>query len=283
MKKTETPPYIEFERSLPHQVREMLDRNPVAYVPVGALEWHGEHCALGLDGIKAEYICRRAAERSGGVLFPVMSWNAFYTMKWPFTFSFPYRGFKRLLRGTLDSLVKWGFRSIVVLSGHYPAAMIGLLRRECRRISKRRGIGALGISEQALAVDMGYLGDHAAKWETSILMAIDSSLVDLSRLPDDTGSLWNRRESYGILGICPKKNASRELGAQVLEVIIERLTRVAQRMRDEGGSGAAEEVYAAHSEAFKNLIEAGRKAYGIDSAREIVLYTIKSILRDRHL
>jgi len=283
MKKTAATAYIEFERSLPHQLREMIARNPIAYVPVGALEWHGAHCALGLDGIKAGHICRAAAERSGGVLFPVIYWNAFHTMRWPFTFSFPYRGFERLLRSTLDSLVKWGFRSIVVLSGHYPAAMTGLLRRECRRISKRKGIGALGIPEPALAVDMGYLGDHAAMWESSILMAIDSSLVDLSRLPDDTGSLWNRRELYGIQGICPQKSASREMGERVLEAIIERLARVAQRMRDEGGSGAAEEVYAAYSGAFKNLIEAGRKAYGVDSVKEIALYTIRGILRDRHL
>ena len=276
-------PFIEFTRSRPHQVRSMIETNPVAYVPVGALEWHGEHCALGLDGLKADYICRRAAEVTGGVLFPVMYWNAFHTLRRPFTFRAPYRLFRKQLRGALDALATWGFKSIVVLSGHYPAAMVSLLRKECWRTAKRFGVGALGIPEQALALDLGYLGDHAALWETSILMAIDESLVDLSRLPRDTGTLWERKVKHGIEGICPLKGASAERGREVLTLIVERLSAAAAAMRDEGNSRAAEEIYAAWKAAFRNLLEAGRRAYGTDSAKEVVLYTLKSLIRDRHL
>jgi len=275
--------FIRFERSLPYQVREMIESRPVAYVPLGALEWHSEHQALGLDGIKAEAICERAAAKTGGVLFPVMYWGAFNTMRFPFTFHFSKRAMKKQVRVTLRSLAAWGFRSIVLLSGHYPYAQISMLRRECRRAARRYGVGALGIPEPALAVDLGYLGDHAAKWETSLLMAIEPELVDLSRLPEDTGSLGERSVKYGITGICPKKEADPELGQRTLDTIVERLAAAARRMLQEGSPAAAEEIYGRHTAVFKDAIQAGRTAFGVESKWEIVRFTICNFFRERHL
>lgn len=280
--KGETMSFLRFERALPHQVRELIAQRPIAYVPFGALEWHGEHSALGLDGLKARWICEQAAERTGGVLFPTVYWGAFHAMPFPFTFHFAKRSMKKQVRIILRSLADWGFRSIVLLTGHYPVAQITLLRRECRRIARRRKIGALGIPEQALATDLGYLGDHAAKWETSILMAIDPSLVDLSRLPDDTGSLAERSIQYGIDGISPN-NADAELGRRTLETIVERLAVAVQRMLEEGNANAAEEVYRTYGEAFRNLFEAGRTAFGVDSKWEIARFVLRNIIRYRHL
>jgi creatinine amidohydrolase len=81
--------FIFYEVSRPAHLREMLARSPVAYVPFGALEWHGEHGPLGLDGLKAHHLCARTAERTGGVVFPPVWWGAFDTMPFPFTFHFP--------------------------------------------------------------------------------------------------------------------------------------------------------------------------------------------------
>src|SRR5512136_2909050 len=100
--------FIRFERALPWQVREAIANVPLAYVPLGALEWHGEHAALGLDGIKAQTICEQAARRTGGVLFPVVQWGAFHTMPFPFTPCYSRRAMKRLVRRTLNYLADWG-------------------------------------------------------------------------------------------------------------------------------------------------------------------------------
>jgi creatinine amidohydrolase len=255
----------------------------VAYVPLGALEWHGEHAALGLDGLKAEWICEQAAARTGGVLFPTMHWGAFYALPSPFTFHAPKRAMKLQVRRTLESLADWGFRVIVLLTGHYPLAQITLLRRECRRIARRRGVAALGIPEQALAVDLGYLGDHAAKWETSLLMAIAPSLVDLSRLPDDTGDLRQRADRHGIYGICPKRHADAALGSAALERIVTRLADAVTRMLAEGTSAAAEEIYRRHQDAFRRPLAAARQAFGVQSPWEIARFVIGNAIRWRHL
>lgn len=280
---SENRPYLRFEHALPHQVREMIADRPIAYVPLGALEWHGEHAALGLDGVKAAWICGQAARRTGGVVFPALHWGAFNTVPFPFTFHFPKRAMKIQVRRILAALAQWGFRSIVCLTGHYPLAQITLVRKECLRISHEHLIGAIGIPEQAFALHLGYLGDHAAKWETSLLMAIDPALVDLSRLPADTGSLNARAKKLGILGICPKKHADAELGRRALEAIVTGVADVASRMLDEGNCCAAEEVYEKYNDAFRKPFDAARIAFGTNSKFEIIRFVIGNFLRQRHL
>ena len=44
---------VKYEELLPHEFEEALRQFPVAYVPVGSLEWHGRHLALGNDTLKA--------------------------------------------------------------------------------------------------------------------------------------------------------------------------------------------------------------------------------------
>jgi len=276
------PKFLQFERALPYQVRAMLSQTPIAYVPIGALEWHGEHAALGLDGFKAEALCRAAAEISGGVLFPPMYWGAFHTLPFPFTFHFAKRTMKKQIARTLATLAAWGFRSIVLLSGHYPLAQITMLRRLSRRFARRRRIGILGIPEQALALDLDYLGDHAAKWETSLLMALAPDLVDLSRLPEDTGSLAERAARHGIMGMCPKKHADAALGRQAFTTMTTRLAAAATRMLTEGDR-PAEEIYRAYQDAFRRPLIAARKALGVQSPWEIVKYLAGNIRRLKHL
>ena len=81
--------------SFPSEVEVMLKEHPIAYVPFGALEWHGDHMVLGVDSIKAEEICRRSAEITGGILFPCVNYGAFDTMNFPFTFHFSKRALKK--------------------------------------------------------------------------------------------------------------------------------------------------------------------------------------------
>jgi len=55
---------------IPHEFEEALRQFPVAYVPVGSLEWHGRHLALGNDTLKAYGILLRTAEQYGGIVVP---------------------------------------------------------------------------------------------------------------------------------------------------------------------------------------------------------------------
>lgn len=45
---------------------------PVAYLPLGTLEWHGPHMPLGADGIQSKELFVRVAEKVGGVVLPML-------------------------------------------------------------------------------------------------------------------------------------------------------------------------------------------------------------------
>ena len=44
---------VQWELMLPEEFRKALDALPVCFLPLGTVEWHGEHNALRLDSLKA--------------------------------------------------------------------------------------------------------------------------------------------------------------------------------------------------------------------------------------
>jgi creatinine amidohydrolase len=67
---------VRFEEMFPWEIAEAIAAAPICYLPLGVLEWHGEHNAVGLDGIKAHAVCEAAALQSGGVVVPSLWWGA---------------------------------------------------------------------------------------------------------------------------------------------------------------------------------------------------------------
>ncbi len=215
--------FIRYMSATPKDMKEAIGKAPFAYIPLGALEWHGEQNVLGLDSIKAEFICERAAELTGGVVFPVIQWGAYDPLNFPYTFRFPRCLMRRMLESIAVQLKEMGFEVAVFLSGHYPPTQIRHLKGMSRRFSKRhRGFHVLGLPEFVLAGDIDYLGDHAAMWETSMMMAIDPALVHLENLPEDI-NFAERAIRHGVFGRHPRMGASAGLGELALDTIASRL------------------------------------------------------------
>ena len=40
---------MRYEMMLPHQIRSAIERNLPVVLPLGVLEYHGEHLAVGMD------------------------------------------------------------------------------------------------------------------------------------------------------------------------------------------------------------------------------------------
>jgi len=76
----------------------------------------------------------------------------------------------------------------------------------------------IALPEYELATDIGYRGDHAAKWETSILMYLRPDLVDYDKIS----------AKLGIQGESPEQ-ATRDLGEKAVNLIVERLAQAARR------------------------------------------------------
>ena len=218
-----------YEYLHPDELREIIVNHPIAYVPLGSLEWHGRHLPLGNDAIKVYEICLRAAERTGGVVFPplfigaeCLKLRALHIMDG--TVDVDYSIYRAFLSDYVRRVMKQGFRVIVLLTGHYSREQVAAVKavaRECMEITKSveakgtPSVEIIALPEYELALDLGYRGDHAAKWETSILLYLRPELVDFSKL----------RDLLGIDGEDPRETASRELGERVVNLIVERLCR----------------------------------------------------------
>ena len=263
--------YLTFLESSPKELEEVIHENPIAYIPFGALEWHGEQNILGVDSIKATEICRRSAEITGGVLFPCVNYGAFQTMKFPYTLCSPKRPFIKLTRQIIKQVYDMGFKIIVLLTGHYPNLQIIQVMEAAKKISrKHKDCFALGIPEQKLVPDFGYFGDHGAKWETSIMMAINSKFVDLEKLPDGL-NYPERTIRHGVWGIDPKTQASKELGVRILNEMVKRLSDAILKVKKERSIKPFADIYINYDHERKSLrkdLNKYFKIHGIGSKRE---------------
>ena len=68
--------WAEYHQLRPDQISELVDQTPIAFWPLGLIEHHGWHLPVGYDGLKAERICVRIAQKTGGIILPVMWWGA---------------------------------------------------------------------------------------------------------------------------------------------------------------------------------------------------------------
>jgi creatinine amidohydrolase len=220
---------VAYQQLLPYQFKERIEHCPLVYVPVGSLEWHGEHMALGNDTIKMHALCCEAARLGGGIVFPPLFYGIPYMVDYgsayqhsanlPVTRAF----LKDLLNTTLNGLENVGFRAAILATGHTCPEQRDLMREIAREY--QGSMHVYGTDDMEWADDMDFTSDHAAKWETSILWYLRPELVDIYRLPKDTSVSLE-----GIGGDDPRVHASRDLGKAAVEAIARDLSRLGARV-----------------------------------------------------
>ena len=217
---------IQWERMLPQEFRQSFDKLPTVFLPLGTVEWHGEHDALGLDALKAHALCVRAANQSGGIVHPPL-YGGMGGLGKPATIKMEaeHSWENYLLRPWLEKMTsechRLGFEAIIMITGHYGHNQQIVVREVAIRMSERLQIPVLGIPEYWLALDAGYLGDHAGIGETSLLWHLEPDLVAIDRIRNDPDYGKNDRI---------EKGSSPELGQTYAELIIDRLACLAIAM-----------------------------------------------------
>ncbi len=215
-------------------LREAIRRRPVAWLPAGILEWHGLQSACGLDALKAETLCEMAAAALGGVCFPTL-WlgpnpsTPFDPARHPRgTLTIDQPLYEAVAAELLAAIEALGFKAAVMLSGHYPGAIAEIATRH----NARGGMKVVVLSENMAVRDLPS-GDHAATWETSVLMALRPGLVDLTRLPPLPPTMrhagevipppWpflQQTEYYGVYGSDPRVWANGTFGRRGTEAVL---------------------------------------------------------------
>jgi creatinine amidohydrolase len=144
---------------------------------------------VGFDGLKAERICIRVAERTGGALLPVMWWGGVGghgDFHW--TLYQAEEAYASILTQTVRRLTAFGFRSIVLLAGHYPwqrtlAGCMPALQEASPDVLMLWGT-EMTICGEAVKLK----GDHAAREETSFGLCLFPERVDLEALRPGRGA-----------------------------------------------------------------------------------------------
>ena len=224
--------YIDLQ---PKEFVEKISSFPVAYFPLGTLEWHGRHMPLGADGIQAQGVFELLAEKYGGIVLPMlfvgpdcmaeangieyygMETHGFEKGKYQYlpgnNYYIEEDLFAKLLDSIMRNLSRSGFK-IVMAHGHGPST-------DTFRKHKEEYFEKYGLITYCL-FDLGYTGfdgiqtDHAATNETSITMALKPDLVNLNNLPKD-------KIPVSVSGRDPRLYASIEEGKRVIELNVSKI------------------------------------------------------------
>jgi creatinine amidohydrolase len=230
-----------YEELRPDELAEIVQTTPIIFWPLGLLEHHGWHLPVGLDGLKAERICIRIARRTGGVLLPTMWWGArggHGDFLW--THYQCEEASEAILARTVEQLITYGFRALVLLAGHYP--WTALLGHRLPALSQAHpNVLLLWGTEMEIAEGIRLPGDHAAREETSYGLELFPDLVDLDALhPGRDDSAWPQGKAPPVAkqhpGVCfdagsarfaqmgqDARTASAERGAAAIDQLVERV------------------------------------------------------------
>ena len=262
---------VRYQLLRPAQIVERRKACPVAWLPIGTLEWHGVHNPVGTDTLQAEALAILCAQKGGGLAFPplyygesrleaLMEANArdrdqiaalmelppenFTPERFPFPPTEQALHYHKLLIHMLAELETLGFQVGVLVAGHYP--LIDHARAACLQFHQgyrgRKGgtMLAWAFVDYLLVRDRyDCAGDHAGGWETSHMLAIRPESVDLSLLPPKGEKL------VGAGGRLAPQDATADFGRETLEAAADVAVReVAHRL-------AHPDLYRGHGNALR--------------------------------
>jgi creatinine amidohydrolase len=217
---------VQMQFMRPAQLEDAINRFPVVYVPFGLIEWHGRHLPLGNDALKAHAILVKAAEQSGGVVYPPVYFHD----------GFPQEFLVPVLTSLFERLKKTGFRVIIGVSGHNVQGQIDMINKALTPVVADGRVAGVGLWEITLSQSSESNTDHAAKWETSNMMLLYPDLVDLSAL-GDAPLAPDMKPPDGIGGLDPRKHASVEVGRRNVELAAHAIARRAKELFESLATG----------------------------------------------
>ena len=169
------------------QVAERMKTFPVAIVPIGSTEQHGPHLPLGTDTLLAEKLAGMVSALTGAMVFPSLNFG--YSWGWrdiPGTISMPQEHLQTLLIDIAKSVERYGIRLLVFLNGH--EANCSAMKYAVRTAQDETNVKLLGMFYPGMAklykkyIESPTWGGmfHACEFETSLMLAVDKDLVDMS-------------------------------------------------------------------------------------------------------
>ncbi len=169
-----------------------LPKDPgVLLLPLGAIEQHGPHLPLATDLMIAsamvdEGLRALSTDVAAWTLPPLPFSKSTEHLAFPGTIALSTATLHAVLMEVAASVARAGFRRLAFVNGH--GGNLGVLPNVMRDAREKHGLlcflvhaGAMVDDEDPLDDRERRLGIHAGQWETSLILALDESLVDLSQ------------------------------------------------------------------------------------------------------
>jgi creatinine amidohydrolase/Fe(II)-dependent formamide hydrolase-like protein len=246
---------MRYELMLPHQIRTAITENWPVVLPLGVLEYHGEHMAVGMDTLAVTRSLELIEQEMPLVILPAFHYGAAsYAVEKPEgngSVQVDGSQLAPFAEALFFSLLRIGFRNIHAIIHHqtenFAAGMptdlaFKLAGRQAifRFIEKESGEGWWGNKEMAnyyaehvtgrnpfnwiqvhplttpeMLAEANYPFDHAGVGETSLMMALCPEAVDMGRFGENKG--WYTETAKG---------ASAALGERGRDMILSRLRKL---------------------------------------------------------
>lgn len=185
---------VEFRRLRADELRDRAAQDAVAIVPFAAIEQHGPHLPVEVDSLLGGEVALRTARKMAArgtpvVVLPVV-WTGLseHHMALGGTITLDLPTFSALAEGICRSLVRHGFRRLVLLNGH--GGNDNALRCITDDLTPRLGVPIIqftywnAAAEAVAAVlDTQTALLHACEAETAMTMALRPELVATQRIP----------------------------------------------------------------------------------------------------
>jgi len=241
----QNPEKVLYEELTPTEFRDRLAVAPVAYLPLGTIEWHGEHLPLGSDGLQSREFFIRLAQEAGGIVYPMLfmgpdrkevvneqelygmdiymgeeaSKKAYASQKLDgSSYWIAEADFKIMMEAILKQVSRSGFK-VLVAHGHSPST--GFLINHIEEWEEKYSLKILHCWGHRDKEGMGIMVDHAAMNETSLVMALRPELVKMEYLPADTSE-----SPVGVGGKDPRLWASPGKGKEIIAIQQERMVNL---------------------------------------------------------
>jgi creatinine amidohydrolase len=193
----------DFEKLNSENVREQAGKG-ILVLPVGSVEQHGPHLPLTVDTEIPVRIAGAIVERVTGFVAPAIHYGARSLPQSGGSADIPgtirVRGnvLTDYLKDVVTGYVSMGFRSIVILNGHYENESFLFEALElCREEGKLEGSRIVALSWWSLVPQTlldklfgdrftGWHAEHASVCETSLMLYLRKDLVGTARIDNAT-------------------------------------------------------------------------------------------------
>lgn len=185
---------VEWRRLRADQLREQARRDAIVILPVASLEQHGPHLPVEVDSILGETVAIRSAAKAVANGHPTLVLPVLWTglsehhMSFGGTITLDNATFAALIEGVVRSVLRHGFRRIVLLNAH--GGNENALRSITDDLTPRLGVPIVQFTYwYAAAVAIAKILEtqgglhHACEAETSMMMAVRPDLVAVDRIP----------------------------------------------------------------------------------------------------